>query len=47
MIIFGTNVSWSVYDDDRKKYILVFGKDPTQRLDETTLTADKEYAINF
>ena len=30
-----------------KKDILILAKVPTQRLDDTTLTAEAEYAINF
>ena len=30
-----------------KKDILVLGKDPTQRLDVMTITAEAEYSINF
>ena len=29
------------------KYILILGKGPTQGLDNTTLTPEKEYAIDF
>ena len=36
----------SAHIDNKKKYILVFGKGPTQRL-EHTLTAEKMYSINF
>ena len=32
--------------DNRKKDILVFGKGPIQGLDNTSLTAEKKYAIN-
>ena len=28
-------------------YIPIIGIDPTQKLDDTTLTAEKEYARNF
>ena len=31
----------------RKRIILILGKDPTQRLDDTILIADKEDFINF
>ena len=31
----------------RKKDILVPNKDPTQGLDDTTITAEEEYSINF
>ena len=47
VIIFGANVSSSARMDSRKKYILIFGKVPSQRLDDTTLTAEKKYAIDF
>ena len=30
-----------------KKYTLVLGEGPTQGLDDTTLTAEKTYSINF
>ena len=40
-------VSSSLHVDIRKKYILLLGKGPAQRLDDTTLAAKKEYAINF
>ena len=30
-----------------KKDILLFGKGPMQRLDDTILTAEAEYSINF
>ena len=30
-----------------KKYILILGEDPTKRLDDTILTAEKKYLINF
>ena len=36
----------SVHVDNKKKYILILGKGPTQRL-EHTLTAEKMYSINF
>ena len=31
----------------RKKFFLIFGKGPTQVLDDTTLTAEAQYSINF
>ena len=40
-------MSSSVHVDSRNKYILIFGKGSAQGLDLTTLTAEKEYAINF
>ena len=33
--------------NNKKKDILIFGKGPRERLDDTKLTAEKEYAINF
>ena len=36
----------STHIDNKKKDILVLGKEPTQRL-EHTLTAEKMYSINF
>ena len=40
-------MSSSVHIDNRKKNILILGKGPTQRLDDITMTAEKEYATNF
>ena len=40
-IIFGVDMSSSVHVDNNKKDILILGKDPTQGLDGTTLTAEK------
>ena len=39
-------MSFSAHIDNKKKYILVLGKGPTQGL-EHTLTAEKAYASNF
>ena len=39
-------MSSSLHTDNKKKYILVLGRGPTQRL-ESTLTAEKMYSINF
>ena len=39
-------MSSSVHVDNKKKDILILGKDPTQGL-EHTLTAEKMYSINF
>ena len=36
-----------VHNYDKKKYILIFGKGPTQGLDGTTLATEKLYLINF
>ena len=40
-------MSSSAHINNRKKDILIFGKDLTQQLHNTTLTAEKKYAINF
>ena len=45
--IFDANMSSSVHIDNNKKDILIFGKDPTDGLNDTTLTTEKEYSINF
>lgn len=47
VVIFGAENSSSVHTNNEKKDILVLGKGPRQRLDDTTLSAEKEYAINF
>ena len=36
-----------MYVDNRKKDILILSKSPTQGLHNTTLTAERKYAINF
>ena len=46
-IMFAVEISSSVDVDNKKKYILIIGESPTQRLDNTTLTAEKKYSINF
>ena len=40
-------MSSSVHVDNKKKYLLILGEGPTQGLDDTTLTAEKKYSINF
>ena len=40
-------MSSSVHVDNNKKKVLILGKGQTQWLDDTTLTAEKEYSINF
>ena len=47
VIIFGVDMSSSAHVDNKKKDILILGKGPTQRLDDTTLTAVKTYSINY
>ena len=46
VIIFGVDMSLSTKIDDRKKYILILGKDLTQEL-EHTLSSAKMYSIDF
>ena len=40
-------MSSSVHIDNKKNGILILGKGPTQGLDDTTLTAEAQYSINF
>ena len=47
VIIFGADMSQSMHIDNKKKDILILGKSPADGLDDTTLTAEKEYSINF
>ena len=47
VIIFGVYMSSSVHVDNKKKYFLILGQDPTQELDDTTLTTEKKCLINF
>ena len=47
VIIFGIDMSWSVHIDDKNEDILILGKGPTQGLDNTALTAEAKYPINF
>ena len=46
VLIFGVGMRSSVHIDNKKKYILVLGKGPTQGL-EHTLTVEKMYSINI
>ena len=46
-IIFVADMNSSVHIDNKKKDILILGKGPKYGLDDTTLTAEKEYSINF
>ena len=47
VIIFGTDMSSSVHIDNKNKDILILGEGTTQGLDDTTLTAEVKYPINF
>ena len=46
-IIFGVDMSSSVHVDSTKTDVLILGEDSTQGLDDTTLTAETKYSINF
>ena len=47
VIIFGTDMSSSVHVDNKGKDILILGEGPAQGLDDTTLTAEAKYPIDF
>ena len=40
-------MSSSMHVDKKKKDILILDEGPTQGLDDTALTAEKKYSINF
>ena len=46
-IIFGVDTRTSVHIDKKKKDILILGKGPIHGLDDTVLTAEAQYSINF
>ena len=45
--IFAADMSSSVHVDNKRKDVLIFGEGTTQGLDDTTLTAEAKYPINF
>ena len=47
VIIFEADTSSSVHIDNKGKDILVLGEGPRQGLNDTTLTAEAKYPINF
>ena len=47
IIIFGVDMSSSVHVGNKGKDILILGEGPIQGLDDTTLTAEATYPINF
>ena len=47
VIIFGDDMSSSVHYDKKSKDILILGEGPAQVLDDTALTAEAKYPINF
>ena len=47
VIIFGADMSSFVYIDNKEKDILIYGKGPTQGLNNAMLTAETQYSVNF
>ena len=47
VILLGADMCSSVHIDNKDKDILIFSEGPTQELDDTTLTAEAKYPINF
>ena len=47
VIILGADLSSSVHIDNKIKDILIFHEGSTQRSDDTTLTPEAQYSINF
>ena len=47
VIMFGVDMSSSAHVENKKKYILILGEGPAQGLDDTTLTVETKYPINF
>ena len=47
VISFGVDMSSPMHIDNKKKDILIFGIGPTKGLDDTTLTVQAKYSINF
>ena len=47
VIIFGADMSSSAHVDNKGNDILILGEGPTKRLDDTILTAEAKYPINF
>ena len=45
--MFGADTSPSLHIDNENKYILILGEGATQGLDDTTLTPETKYPINF
>ena len=47
VVIFGVDNNSSVLVDDKKKDTFVLGEDTTQELDDTTMTAEAKFSLNF
>ena len=42
-----SDMSYSIHVDNKRMNMLILGEGPTQGLDDTTLTTEKKYSINF
>ena len=47
VVIFKVGNSYSMHIHNKKKYVLILGEGPTQRLDGTTKIADAKYSKNL
>ena len=47
IIIFGVDMSSSVHGNNKNKDIIILGKGQTKGSDNTSLTTEAEYSINF
>ena len=47
VVVFGENKRSLVHIYNKKNYIFILGKDPTQELDNTTIGTKAEHSINF
>ena len=47
VIIFGADMNSSAHVDNKERDILILGEEQTQGLDDTILTAEEKYPINF
>ena len=47
VIIFGVDMTSSRHIDNKKKHISILGRNPVQKLDDTTLIVEAQYLIKF
>ena len=47
VLIFGADMSFSIYRTNRANYIYIMGDGPTQGINDTTICSEKKYFINF
>ena len=47
VIIFGTNMNSSVHTDNKGKNVLILDEEPTQGLDDTTITEEAKYPRQY